>query len=179
MKNKFNNDKLFFSMVYEFLEVYLPKQRGRSKHTILSYKDSLSIFRRYLLDQKGISIVKFTFKQCIREIIIDFLDFLSKNSCSNSTRNYRLAAIKSYLSFAAEKDIALQSIALSIQKIKQTSKIEPLRICMSDNAISAILSQPDVTKSIGIRDCTLLVLLYDSAVRLGELLNLRIGNVSL
>jgi site-specific recombinase XerD len=50
---------------------------------------------------------------------------------------------------------------------------------LSDQAISAILSQPDSTNKIGVRDSTLLVLLYDSGVRLAELLNLRIGNVNI
>lgn len=58
---------LFFSMTYEFLELYLPKQCGRSSHTVESYRDALSLFRRYVLDTLGVSIGKFTFADCTRE----------------------------------------------------------------------------------------------------------------
>ena len=47
---------LFFSMTYEFLQLYLPKQCGRSPHTVKSYRDALSLFRRYVLDVVGLSI---------------------------------------------------------------------------------------------------------------------------
>jgi site-specific recombinase XerD len=174
-----NNNQLFFSMTFEFLEIFLPKQCGRSIHTIKSYKDSLTIFRRYLLEQKGIKIGNFTFIQCTRELVIEFLDFITNRGCANSTRNYRLTAIKSYLAFAADKNISLQSIFLSINNIKQLKVIQPERNCLPDNAITAILSQPDVYSLMGIRDSTLLVLLYDSGVRLAELLTLRIENIRL
>ena len=40
MKNN-HQSPLFFSMTYEFLQVYLPKQCGRSPHTVESYRDAL------------------------------------------------------------------------------------------------------------------------------------------
>ena len=59
MKNNHSRYPLFFSMTYEFLETYLPKQCGRSPHTVKSYRDALSLFRRYVLNELGISISKF------------------------------------------------------------------------------------------------------------------------
>jgi site-specific recombinase XerD len=179
MKINTENDDLFFSKTYEFLEIYLPKQRGKSQCTIKSYRDTLTQFRGFLLEEKKISILKFSFIQCNRQIVMDFLDYISSRGCSNSTRNQRLSAINSYLAFVAEKDISLQPIALIVKKIKSASAIEPLRICMSPETITAILSQPNTNSSVGIRDSTMMILLFDSAIRLAELLDLRIGNVSL
>ena len=51
MKNNKNN-QLFFSMTLQYLETYLPRQLGRSRETIRSYTDSLSLFRRYLYENK-------------------------------------------------------------------------------------------------------------------------------
>jgi hypothetical protein len=59
MKN--NDSNLFFSMSYEFLGIYMVKQLGRSLDTIESYRDALSIFRRYVLNELNISINNFTF----------------------------------------------------------------------------------------------------------------------
>ena len=38
-------EKLFFSMTYDFLEAYLPRQVGRSPETVRSYRDALTVFR--------------------------------------------------------------------------------------------------------------------------------------
>ena len=66
-KNKTpNNDKLFFSRTLQYLDNYLPRQLGRSAETVRSYRDSLSRFRKYLYDEKGISIMKFAFQDCMQ-----------------------------------------------------------------------------------------------------------------
>jgi site-specific recombinase XerD len=179
MNYNLDNSLLFFSMSYEFLNIYLPKQCGKSQCTVHNYKDSLSLFRRYLLDEHNISIGKFSFVDCTRDIVMMFLDHITNLGCANSTRNQRLASIKSYINFASEKDVSLQSIAININKIKQAKQVEPLRQSMSEEGVSAILSQPDITSLKGIRDRTILVVMYDSAVRVSELLDLRIGNITL
>lgn len=53
MKNRHvPQSPLFFSMTLEFLTTYMPKQLGRSEKTIDSYRDSLTIFRRYLYQER-------------------------------------------------------------------------------------------------------------------------------
>lgn len=169
---------LFFSMTYEFLEVYLPHQTGHSLCTVKSYRDALTLFRRYLLNIRGMSISKFTFGQCGRDCVLGFMDHLKSEGCAPSTRNQRLAAIKSYIWFASDKDISIQSIALEISKIPRCKEHEPERDVLPEAAISAILSQPANTR-MGLRDRTLLVLMYDSACRLDEILSLTIDNVNI
>jgi len=63
-------------MTYEFLQVYLPTQSGRSPHTVESYRDALSLFRRYVRDNLGVSIAKFTFADCTRECVLGFMNYL-------------------------------------------------------------------------------------------------------
>lgn len=103
MKNSHQSEPLFFSLTYEFLEIYLPKQCGRSPHTVESYRDALSLFRRYILEILGISVGKFTFAECTRECVLGFMNHLSKLGSKPSTRNQRLAALKSYMAFAANR----------------------------------------------------------------------------
>ena len=47
--------KLFFSMTYDFLTVYIPQDSASSK-TVKTYRDGLTIFRRYVAEVKGFSI---------------------------------------------------------------------------------------------------------------------------
>jgi len=116
MKN--SNSSLFFSMTYEFLDLYMVKQVGRSPDTIESYRDALTLFRRYVLNELNLSIAKFAFAQCTRDCIFGFLEYLEVQGNKPGTRNQRLAALKSYLWFAADKDVTLQSIASNLASIR-------------------------------------------------------------
>lgn len=59
-----NNEMLFFSRIYDFLHVYIPKEKGGSSHTLLTYKQGLKTFRQYVNDTKGIPTNRFEFKDC-------------------------------------------------------------------------------------------------------------------
>jgi len=179
MKNKkIQTDLLFFSMSLEFLETYLPCQLGRSRKTIKSYKDSLTIFRRYLHDECHISIAAFKFKDCDQKCIQNFIIYLKNNGSSPRTCNQRLSAIKSYLWFASDRNIAVQSVVLTISRIPQCKVPKKEKEILTEASITTILQQPQKTK-MGLRDRVIMILLYDSAVRLGELLSLTLKDLSL
>jgi len=165
-------------MTYEFLEVYLPKQCGRSPHTVESYRDALSLFRRYIVETIGVSIGKFTFAECTRDCMLGFMNYLSKLKSKASTRNHRLAAIRSYLMFAADKDIAVQSIELEVKRVPLCKVPKTEKAVLQEEAVTAILRQPPNTK-MGLRDRTIMTLLYDSAARLAEVLGLSVSDVSI
>lgn len=178
MKTENPTTPRFFSITYEFLELYLPKQCGRSGHTVESYRDALSLFRRYVLERLGISIAKFSFAECTRECVLGFMDYLAGMKSAPSTRNQRLAALKSYLAFAADKDIALQSKELEIKRLPQCRVPKTEKVVISEEAMAAILRQPANTK-MGLRDRTIMTLLYDSAARLAEVLGIKRSDVAI
>lgn len=176
-----DNDRivpLFFSMTYEFLEIFLPTQCGRSPHTVESYRDALSLFRRYILHALGISIGSFTFVQCTRECILDFMEYLAGLKSKPSTRNQRLAALKSYILFAADKDVTLQSTELEIRRVPQCRVPKVEKTVIPEDALAAILQQPPNSR-MGLRDRVMMVLIYDSGARLAEILSLNISDVSI
>jgi len=170
MKNK--DEKLFFSMTFEFLEVYMKVQMMRSLETVKSYCDVLTVFRHYLRNNKNISISRFTFRECTRDLILDFLEYLKASGNKPGTRNQRLTVIKTYLWFAADKDISLQSIALEIGHIHSCKNPTKERPVIPEDAMKLLLEAPDNSK-MGVRNRTLIILLYDSAARIDEILSLR------
>jgi integrase/recombinase XerD len=169
---------LFFSLTLEFLETYMPRQLGRSPETIKSYRDSLTIFRRYLYSEKKISMGKFRFEDCTPKLIQDFIIHIKESGNSPGTCNQRLTAIKMYLWFAADRNIALQSTALVISKIPQCKVPKREKETLSEEALRYILLQPRNTR-IGMRDRVMMILLYDSAIRLDELLSLTLQELML
>ena len=170
---------LFFSRTYDFLERYLPRQVGRSPHTVESYRDALTVFRRFVRDERGLSVADMEFGDCTRDLVLSFVEHLRSQGCSAGTCNQRLAAIRSYLWFAADRDVAIQSVALSVSRIPPVKGPERIKEKLSEPALAAVLSQPDPSTRKGVRDRAMLVLLYDAGIRLSELLGLLVGDVRL
>lgn len=171
-------DPLFFQFTFEFLEIYLPNRLGRSAHTIESIRDTLTIFRRFLLDEKQISISGFRFSDCDRNIVFEFLAHLKEKGNADSTRNHRLAGMKTYLAFAAIEDVALQSIYLRIAKIPPVRKIKDEKQILSESQVASIISQSP-EGLIGFRNKTMLLVLYETGLRVSELVSLKIDNLYL
>jgi site-specific recombinase XerD len=110
--------------------------------------------------------------------MLGFMNYLSELKSKASTRNHRLAALRSYLMFAADKDISLQSIELEIKRVPRCKATKVEKTVLQEEAITAILRQPPNTK-MGLRDRTIMTLLYDSAARLAEILGLSVSDVSI
>ena len=121
--------KLFFSMTYDFLTIYIP-QDSSSSRTVKTYRDGLTIFRRYVVEVKGISIRTFTFSQCTFDFVLEYRNWLfDDQKRAKSTVNNRLAAIKSYMYYASAKDISLQQIQMNIAAVpflKLEKNIRPI-----------------------------------------------------
>lgn len=177
MKTISLNKTLFFSQTCEYLNVYLPKQVIKSEKTIKTYKDALTVFRRYLTEERGISIRTFKFEDCTRDLLLEYLSFLSLEHKASSCNN-RIAAIKSYLWYVADGEISMQSIALMASKIPRIREPKVTREIIQEADFSALLLAPASTKT-GIRDRTIMIFLYDSAIRVSELLALDVSSVNL
>ena len=181
MKNKKNTispELLFFSKTWNFLNVYLPKQVVRSPETVGSYRDSLTIFKNYVVDVMGKSIASFQFSECTKDVIYSYREYLMEKGNKPSTVNVRIAAIRSYLNYTADTDVSIQSVALAISQVSPYKTVKEEKVILSQEALTALLAAPPNTK-FGLRDKTILILLYDTAVRISELLNIRIGDIAL
>jgi len=170
--------KLFFSRTLDFLDHYLPEQAMKSSNTVETYRDALTVFRRYVSDFLNLSIRTFCFEDCTYAILLEYLHFLNANGNAANTCNNRLAAIRSYLWYVADGDISLQTIALAASHVPFLRVPRLTREIIGEEEHSALLSAPANTK-IGKRDRIILILLYDSAVRVSELLSLDVRSVNL
>ena len=179
MKTSKNNQLgLFFSQTWDFLNEYLPKQADHSPATVESYRDSLSLFRRFLTDDQHKSLAAFKFSDCTKDCIYSFREHLQQRGNKSSTVNVRVTAIRTYLNYAADRDISVQSVVLAISRIKPLKETQKDKKVLSEEALAAILSAPPQTK-MGLRDRAILVTMYDSAVRLNELLSIKLGDMAL
>lgn len=178
MKNRTLNCQLFFSKTNDFLSYYLPCQAARSIHTIETYRDGLTVFRRYITNVQKISIKKFLFTDCTNELMLDYLGYLNSQGCEASTCNNRLAALRAYLWYASDMDISLQSIALSASHVPFLKEPKKEKQIIQDEDMKALLAAPPDTQK-GNRDRIITILLYDTAIRIAELLELKISSLKL
>ena len=167
---------MFFIYCFDFLNVYLPKQLGRSENTIASYIDTLTILKRYIENECELDICRFTFADCTFDFIQSFLAWLGANGSSNSTCNQRLAGIKGYLEYCAIQDISINSVLMVIKRIRPLPVKRTIKPTLSEIQLKEIMQQaPDTYK--GKRNRLILLLLYETAMRVSEIVSVRVSDL--
>ena len=145
------NRPLFFSRTYDFLVRYMPEQCGRSPETVDSYRDALTVFRRYIHEELGMSVATMLFEDCTKELLLGFVASMRARGCSAGTCNQRISAINSYLGYCADEDVALQPIALAASHVPRQKGPEAARDPMTEEAVASILAAPDAATPMGAR----------------------------
>lgn len=171
-------DDSFFKRVRGFLTVFLPKNKCYSNHTVKAYRDAINLFRNFLREEKAISFTAITFDQINPELIYEFLAWLQNTRhCAATTKNHRLAALKSFFHYCAMEDPALMAIYLDIQKVRSQRVARNRVEYMSETALKILLEQADPHTRHGLRDQFLMVLLYDTGARIQEMLDLKLKDI--
>ena len=167
----------FFLYSYDFLEMYLPGC-GRSTHTIESYRDTLTLLKRYVTTARGFDLRRFTFNDLSCDLVFSFLDWLKDRGNIVTTRNHRLAGLKGYLDYCAYRNIAIESIASQIEAVKPYPSIKNEKPVLTETQMLLILNQAPKNRK-GRRNAILLLLLYETAARVSEIANLNVSDLHL
>ena len=90
----------FSKYTTDFFMKYLALERGASNNTISSYRDTFVLLSTFMEDKRGIKLKKLMLSDITQDVIIEFLNWLQEDrKCSGSTRNQRLAVIRSFFSY--------------------------------------------------------------------------------
>jgi len=173
-------DEKLFKLFRDYLIIYLPEQKCCSENTIKSYRKSLNILLDFLIEKKEILLEDITFSLLDHQMISEFLDWLEEErNCCISTRNHRLSCIRSFFKYAGNMDPVLIVHWNDLQKIplKKDTKSKIIEF-MSEEALKSVLAQPDTKTRIGIRDLFFMVLMYDTAARNREILDIKVKDFS-
>lgn len=113
-------------------------------------------------------------------LIRGFLQWLEEvRRCCIATRNQRLAALHAFFQYAQIEKPERILFCQQIMSIPFKKCGKALVNYLNADILKRILSQPDSTKKQGRRDRTLLVVLYDTAARVQELVDLVVGDIRL
>lgn len=171
------NPTCFARYMSKYLTEYLPGIQGVSYNTIASKRDAYILLLKYLNDTQNIKAEDVDIPLLSRETIIKYLEWLEKSRGSSvSTRNIRLAAIKSLFSYIQTQTpdyiYHCQQI-LSIPRKKEPGHtLEYLTV----EGIKSVFDAVEASSRKGLRDLTLLSLMYDSAARVQEIADLSVND---
>ena len=172
-------NKNFSYYLSKYLKEYLVVERNLSKETIRSYTKTFQMLIEYLVNIKNIKLNDITFENITRDLIIYFLNHLEENGNSIRTRNQRLAGIKSFYRYCLCYEIQNIDNINQILTISFKKYVKPIQDYLTEEELENIFASIDTNTKIGKRDLLILVLLYDTAARSSEIINLKIEDINL
>jgi site-specific recombinase XerD len=138
----------------------------------------MNLLLDFLTKIKGIRLEKIAFSTIDYQVLVEFTCWLEyTRGCSAKTINHRLSCIRSFFKYvgALHPVLAIHWHEVSKVPTRKTGKSLTMEF-MTESALKTVLEQPDTTDKRGIRDLFFMILMYDSAARNSELLNLKIGD---
>jgi integrase/recombinase XerD len=158
----------------------LIRQRQASPHTIASYRDALKLLLAFVAEHDSKPPSTLDVADLDADTIGSFLDHLERERGNSvSTRNARLAAIRSLFRFAALRHPEHAAVIERVLAIPPKRFDRALIDYLSDPEIDAMLAAPDTTTWTGRRDHALIRLAIQTGLRVSELIGLRCGDLHL
>jgi integrase/recombinase XerD len=157
-----------------FFTQRLMTQRQASPHTISGYRDTMRLLLAFATEQTGTPPSRLEISDLDTRLISAFLDHLEHDRHNTaSTRNVRLAAIRSLFRYAALRhpehaDVIARVLALPAKRFDRA-----LIAFLTTEEVRALLAAPDRSTWTGRRDHALMLTAIQTGLRVSELTGLR------
>ena len=162
------------ALVQAFFVEYLLNQKHASPRTLAAYRDAFRLLLGFVQETKGVQPTKLTIGDLDAPTILAFLDNIEqKRANCISSRNARLAAIRSFFRFVQMREPAALAVASRVLAIPVKRTERKLIGYLTRPEIDAILSAADRSQWDGRRDHALLLTLYNTGARVSEIIGVR------
>ena len=142
------------------------KIRKLSPKTIENYQKQLTYLQRYLADEHNTTLI-----EAVRSIHIkQFLAMMDEKGRKPQYINDLLKVFKTFFNYCEKEGHIKTSPAASIRNMKQPKVVI---MTFSENEIRGLLNHFSGRDFISIRNKTIIALLFDTGMRLAEVINLR------
>ena len=170
----------FPGLLQDFFCQHMVAERGLSAQTVASYRDTFRLLLRFAQERLGILPSNLTLADFDAELILAFLDHLEQvRGAGIRTRNTRLAAVRSFMRYAAGRVPQCLGIVQSVLAVP-TKRFDRSAVeFLSRQEVEGIIKAPDPKLWSGRRDHCLFVTLYNTGARVSEITNLKVGDVLL
>ncbi len=156
--------------IEEFMQ-YLQFERGFSPNTWVSYHQDLEALTAFL--NGGQAEKKIFVNELQADDIMNFMLFRLDGGIQRTTLARELSTIKSFFRFLLLEGWVLTDPTANLETPKLRRKLPSV---LTVEETDLLLSAPDVTKPLGIRDRAMLEMMYGSGLRISELLTLEVQN---
>src|SRR5438876_2224766 len=154
-------------------EQHLVSQRGLSGHTVLAYRDALKLFLQFVCHRHRKNCTALTLEDLTADTVRGFMDHLERvRKNSVPTRNARLAAIHAFFNYLASiepRHLAQAQSILAVPFKRQTRRVAEY---LEREEMLKVFAGIDGQTLQGQRDDALLRLLYNTGMRVQELVDL-------
>lgn len=144
-------------------------EEGLSRNTLTAYRRDLTLFGTWLAST-GHSLLSCT------EVELNGYFHQQHATTKATTANRRLTVFKRFFRWSLREHLVEVDPTLKLQAAKQ-----PLRMpkTLTEPQVEALLNAPDTSEAMGMRDRTMLEMMYASGLRVSELVDLKVLNLSL
>ncbi len=144
-------------------------EEGLSNNTLAAYRRDLTLYAEWLAAQGR------TIDSTVEADLNGY--FAARHHASKATSaNRRLTVLKRYFRWALRERLISEDPTLRLQSAKQALRVPKT---LTESQVEALLEAPDVDTPLGLRDRTMLELIYASGLRVSELVSLKTFNVSM
>lgn len=142
---------------------------GLSKNSLSAYRRDLLLFARWLDDE--------TSKTIYEANSADVMGYIAHRRADKATTaNRRLTVLKRFYRLGIRKNLVKADPCLNLRAAKQAPRFPKT---LSESQVEALLGAPDTDTPLGIRDRTMLELMYASGLRVSEMVDLKTIEVGL
>ncbi len=159
-----------FNKILKKYIVYLQIERGLTDNTIISYTQALDKFKLFLQTRD------YDHKKISEDDILNF--FRDKINSENKvqSRTHLHSVLKGFYNFLIYEELIDFN---PLSGISTPKKWNVLPKYLTIDEVSELLELPNMSKSIGIRDKSILEMMYATGLRISELIGLKTNNIYL
>ncbi len=137
---------------------------GLAKNSLEAYRHDLRLFAQWLQNEQNKNLL-----EAEHEDLHAYLEFRHPDSKATSS-NRRLVVLKRFYQFSLRQNKISADPSLKIKSAKQAPRHPKT---LSETQVESLLAAPNVTTPLGLRDRTMLELMYASGLRVTELVLLK------
>jgi site-specific recombinase XerD len=162
----------FPKLLHAFFYEWMVQQRNASPHTVRSYRDTWRLFLRFVARRCHRGVVHLRLTDLNAQEVSAFLNYTEHDRGDTiGTRNCRLAALRSFFGFVADREVMAIAQCAEILRIPVKKAPVTAPCYLEPEEVKAILAQPDRSTVEGQRDHALLSFLYNTGARIQEALD--------
>jgi integrase/recombinase XerD len=168
----------FYAFARGYLHTFLPTVARRSPKTIEAYRISLECFLDYLREQHKIERANISFDHFDREHLKGWLAWMiDQRHYAPRTVALRLSTVKAFLTYCAAEELTLVTLSQAAKNLRSPAAArKPIEYLTEPQTRAVLAAYPGGTAKSR-RNRMLLILLYDTAARVGEITSLRLQDL--